>query len=166
MITKNELGIFWASANGHIEVPGVYFMVFWGDAFPEISISYFKDVSKMIDSEYKLEYITAESGCFSIIPVWIKQWPTDNTWHRFVEITLNNAILNGAVAAWCGGEECSWTLDEINPETTSGCIYAACTSATGVIIHSELSHEISYISDSELNCIYNYVKDMSGHDSL
>ena len=99
---------------------------------------------------HSVRRLEAEQGNFLVIDVRITQWPSDTAWRPAVAETLVELVRMGAVVSWCGGELCSWSLSELNPTTSCGCVYAAYSLATGVILHSGLNDEIESLSDQEL----------------
>ncbi|WP_339733655.1 hypothetical protein [uncultured Gimesia sp.] len=150
MKTTDELGIFWAAEDGHIEVSGINFYGYWGQAKLPDEISSLGDLLKNIDAEFQIQKIEADEGNFLMLPVWIKTWPSDIIWRQTVEEILNTMVLMGATVSWSGDEYCSCSLTELDPATSGGCVYAASSRSTGLLLHSDLSEEISYLSDDEL----------------
>lgn len=151
MRTFEELGIFWVSPDGHNEVAGIAFYGFWNHTQIPDEVGYcFTQVWSGLDAEIAVTPIFTKDGNFVVVAVWIKQWPSDDNWRRAVEGMFQLMIAKGAIVSWCGGENCSWSLSELDPETSSGCIYAASSKFTGVLLHSGLSDEISYLNDDNL----------------
>ena len=154
MKVSDELGIFWSTGEGHIEVAGIYFYGYWGTAALPDDAASLRNPWNRIDSEADTSKIDeADDGNFLILTVWIKTWPDDQLWHATVEETLTRMVALGARVAWCGGELCSWSLEELDPETSNGFVYAAMSNATGLLLHSPLSEEVSYLSDDEMRLL-------------
>ncbi|WP_298867006.1 hypothetical protein [uncultured Gimesia sp.] len=150
MKTADELGIVWLAKDGHIEVSGINFYGYWGqDKLPD-EISSLTDLLKSLEAEFLVQKIEADEGNFLIFSVWVKTWPSDRIWRQTVEGILNKIVLMGASVSWSGDEYCSWSLTELDPVTSGGCVYAASSRSTGLLFHSDLSEEISYLSDDEL----------------
>ena len=151
MRTFEELGIFWASPDGHIEVAGITFYGFWSQRqIPDDAGFCLTQVWNGLDAEVAVQPISADDGNYVVVTIWIKRWPSDDNWRIAVERMLHLMVVKGAVVSWCGGEYSSWSLTELDPATSSGCVYAASSEFTGVILHSGLSDEISYLTDDEL----------------
>lgn len=150
MKTADSLGIFWAAEDGHIEVVGINFYGYWGQGTLPDEISSLGDLLKNLNAEFQIQIIEADEGNFLVLPVWIKAWPSDIIWRQTVEAILNTMILMGATVSWSSDEYCSRSLTELDPATSGGFVYAASSRSTGSLFHSDLSEEISYLSDDEL----------------
>jgi hypothetical protein len=150
MRTVDSLGIFWRAEDGHLEVPGIYVYAYWGRAAPPTDLSAVIEYWSRIDVATQLDTINAEQGYFLVMNVWVKTWPADEVWHSAIERTLRQLVHMGAWVAWCGDEYCSWSLAEFDPHQSGGCMYAAFSPESGLILHSELSEEMEYLSDSDL----------------
>lgn len=146
-----RIGDFLGVPAGHREVPGLAFFGFWGQKqIPDGSEKGFKPVWNGLAAEVVIKPIFAFDGNSLVVEVWIKRWPSDDIWRRAVEAMLQLMIAQGAIVSWCGGDKCSWSLSELNPATSSGCIYAASSKNTGLMLHSGLSEEDSYLTDGDL----------------
>lgn len=159
MKTIDELIIFWSEADGQVEASGIYFYGFWGpEAIPN---SFFEMAGlwKAIESTTAFQQIVADGGNFLVMTIRIKSWPADPIWRSAVEETLTKMIAMRAKVAWCGGENCSWSLTELNPATYSGCIYAASSVNRQPILYSELSSgDLVFLRESDIVALGDFTK--------
>ena len=150
MRTQDDLGVLWRLKDGYVEAPGISFYGYWGMAEIPRDLEPLHNPWSQTDTEIAIERIELPEGNHLAITVLIRTFPKDFEWIMIISQILVCLAELGAKVSWCGGLLCSWTLAELDPETSSGLLYAAFSNATGLIIHAGLYDEIEYLSDDEL----------------
>lgn len=150
MNTRDELGIFWPTDDGHVEMPGVECYGFFRnspDAFNDSSVA---DLWLAETAKIKITRIRYDEGTVVVILIGIIDWPSELEWMRRLEQTLAAMIASGACIAWAGGYDCSSCLDVLDPKSSEGNVYAAYTKQTSMICNSTLLDPLVFLTDQQL----------------
>lgn len=161
MNTKESLGIFWTfekldnsnkTINYQDEVDGLIFYGFWENGLPEKSLALdsFSEIWRRADIRTKLRKWNEENYRVYSIEVYIKTWPEESSWRECIKSSLMWFQGQGALVAWCGGEDSSPSIDVFNPELASGNVYAASAANVGFLCNASLNDEHQELQDEQL----------------
>lgn len=156
MKTHNSLGIIWDQPEGQIEVEGIEFYALTKQS-EIIPIETIKNIwpSDMIDiqmDKYRYDLWTV-----LICTLRIFQWPNDKMWIEYLVNTMEAIINTGAIVVWSGGEDCTWNPEILTPESTMGNIYAGYSVQTGLLCNSNLSDELQFLNDDQVQLLHDVV---------
>ncbi len=142
------------------EVDGVIFFGYWNKLLPEnlTSLDTLSDlwVNASIDLKSR-KWQSEDYNCFAV-EVHIKSWPIAKDWDNIIKNSLLWFIDQGAILAWCGGEDSSPSIEIFNPDRSVGNVYAAYSSEIGYICNSSLLDEYQELEDAQLSRIAHSIK--------
>jgi hypothetical protein len=157
MKVKDELGIIWNTGAGQMESPGIEFF----GLFPSPATQMIVDPKLFgwLGSGFEVRVDRIQTNAYSVlcISVRIGHWPDDRTWRAHVEKTLAELVACGAIAAWSGGYDCTWSPEVLNPAGNTGNVYAAYSKATGFVCNAELHDEMRFLNDAQLAALWQVV---------
>jgi hypothetical protein len=157
MKVKDCLGFFWWMGDGHREVAGIVFYGYSRSIDPSIDVDSLRllwtslrgEIQTIIESIPERDtFESVESGSIITCKVRLDCWPNDKEWREAVEETLRTIANSEGSVAWCGGELCGWSPDELDPNLGGACVYAGFAEGVGFLCESpNSSDEYKDLSD-------------------
>ena len=154
------MGIIWRTLAGGEEAKGIYFYGSFRSTQPTNDIEELQSLWSSLHGEVKTQVIGAEDDNVLVCDVRLGEWPGDNDWSKAVEDTLRLIVTAGGTLAWCGGEDCTWSTDVLDPTLMAGNVYAAYAESVGFLCNApKLTDECVYLSDHELLSLHRLIHD-------
>ncbi len=151
MLTKDNLGIFWKSNDGQAEVNGIgLYALFSSEISRKIEESIMNLWSAQ-NAKIKFSNIKYSNWNILVAELNVSQWPDDICWQQLLKATMQKLINAGAIVVWSGGEDCNWNPNILNPDSMMGNIYAGYSKKTGFLCNSNLSQNLEYLRDDQIN---------------
>ena len=162
MNTRHSVGIFWGfkdfDENGKAityneEVDGLIFYSHWKTELPEKlhALDSFVELWEGAEIQSKLTKWDSEDYKCYCIEIYITKWPDDSiAWEKSIRASLSWFCDQGTLVSWCGGEDCSPSLNVFDPILASGNIYAAYSPSIGFKCNSGLFERYEWLNDSQL----------------
>jgi hypothetical protein len=168
MKTKESLSLVWTSESTgedgrtervQDEVDGLTFYSYWPHSAPAKlrENTYFAQLWDGASIVAKLTKWDEEESRILSLDVRIYEWPDPMCWLECVSSTLKYFVEQGALVAWCGGEESSPSIDVFDPVSASGSVYAAYAQSTGFICNSGLLDDYEWLTDEQLLSIKRFL---------
>ncbi len=164
MKVKDCLGFFWWMGDGHEEVAGITFYAYCRAIDPSIDVDSLRLLWISLRGEIRTRispipdrdlFESVDGGSVFICEVRLDYWPNDKEWREAVEETLRTIASSEGSVAWCGGELCGWSPDELDPSLGGACIYAGYAEGVGLLCESpNASDEYKDLSDESRRALH------------
>lgn len=158
MSVADELIIFWSSDTGQDETRGLYF---YGLMKPD-AVSYdFKSMKaawEPISVQCQESSFESDLGRVLLIAVKLDGIPETQHWQSNLDRALSSLLEFGAIVAWAGGEDCSWSPDILNPESNMGNVIAAKCDLTGLLCNANINEPMEFLKNTQLADLWSFAK--------
>jgi hypothetical protein len=153
--TIDAIGIFWQMKGGQEEVPGLYFYGQWKNSLPErFNENDFKKRWPLGVIEHRLTRFENEEYNVLSVKIYIKEFPPAENWLDIIQRILKWFIEQGAIASWCGAEDCSPNPIILDPNCNDGNVYAFYSPEAGFLCNAALDQELKYLDNLQLARAY------------
>lgn len=150
MNTKDELTVMWLESDGHSEELGMYVYAYFPVSSQALSEDALNSLGNCTFAKSKSSKISIENGLVTTTTIKVDNWPDDDGWTAYLQELFSFLVGHGAAVVWAGGEDCSWTLDTLDPEMSDGNVYAGYSPKTGLVYNSRLTEEIVFLTDEQI----------------
>ena len=126
MKTNQSLGVYWKLVDGFEYIDGMYFYGFWlNELPPKQNMENINFVFSSGKTKVKLTRFDGEDYKVYEARIAIEKYPDKEIWFKTIRDTLHLFIDQGAIIAWCGGEDCSPNPTIFDSKTNGGNIYSS-----------------------------------------
>ena len=157
MKTQDSLEVVWNSEEGQELCGGIYLCGWFPGGLTGNCSEQMQREIGAIGGDYQVRDIE-QHGTVRIVTVRLTRFPNDLVWRKEVEDALTILLNDGAVVAWAGGEDCSWHLEVLSPDSDAGNVYAAKSADTGFCCNSNLTDDIKFLSEDQLQALWRVVQ--------
>lgn len=113
---------------------------------------------KPVSVKCQVSKLESELGPVLLVAVKFDGLPDARVWKSILDAALTQLHDLGAIVAWAGGEDCTWSPDVLDPESGAGNVLAAKYASTGFLCNANLDEPIEFLDDSQLASLRSFVK--------
>ena len=153
MNTIKSLGVIWNEAECQVEVEGMFFYALTKHS-KAIPIEDIKPIWSSNMFDLQMDNFKYDLWTVLICTLRVFQWPNDKMWFEYLIKTMKFFINTGAIVVWSGGEDCSWNPEILTPDLMMGNIYAGYSTQTGFLCNSNLSDELQFLDNDQIQLLH------------
>ena len=157
MKTQDSLEVVWNGEEGQEFCGGIYLCGWFPSGLTGKWSEQIRRVCGAIGGDCQVRDIE-QHGTVRIVTVRLTRFPNDIAWRKAVEDALTTLLNQGAAVAWAGGEDCSWYLEVLAPDSEAGNVYAAKSADTGFLCNSNLTEDIKFLAEDQLQALWRVVQ--------
>lgn len=162
MTTRSALTIVWSFRSAEDTLctepyaSGMIFYGYWpGHPAPELDEATFRQ--KWTSGRFECRSRQWPKHRSASMEVRISEWPDTSDWKYIVDGIFRWFESMGAVVSWCGDELSCPSVSILDPASAVGSVYAAYSSATGLVGATGLDDEFQELDDAELLTVWRQV---------
>lgn len=158
MSVADDLVIFWSSHTGQDEVRGLYLYGLMQSDAVSHDLESMKAAWKPTSVQCRESSLESELGRVLLVTVKFDGILDAQLWETNLDLALSSLLGFGAIVAWAGGEDCSWSPDVLNPESGVGNVLAAKCDVTGFLCNAKFNEPMQFLDDTQLTALWSFVK--------
>jgi hypothetical protein len=144
-LTRDLLKIFWHGEEGSGLT--IYAYATQPDSPPSFPLDLWPK-----DALFKTSKLFGDGWLVWVWDLRVDVWPIE--WKETLRLTLVGLCVSGTPVVWCGLEGCfADPPDLLSPAAMANCVYAASSSATGFICHTDIDKTFVALHEQELHAL-------------
>jgi hypothetical protein len=158
MNVTDNLVIFWNTPEGQYETDGIYLYGLMPPNPGRYRLGSVTAPWKPVSVQCKESNIESKRGPVLVVTIKFDTMPNAMHWYTNLESALTSLLDIGAIVAWAGGEDCTWSPDVLDPKSGAGNVLAAKSTSTGFLCNANINEPIKFLDDSQLAALWSFVE--------